>query len=125
VLLLQFSQREYYPRGHGLKQDNVSPVVKKVDPVVELVSNEQWVKSLNRLQKKEAIESCLDEYDATLEIIGKYKKVNPEQLKVAKSWCNQQKQTLRLLGYRKRLPAIGEPRIKLNTIDDAGKSIFS
>jgi len=108
-----------------LKQDNVSPVVKKVDPVVELVSDEQWVKSLNRLQKKEAIESRLDEYDATLEIIGKYKKVNPEQLKVAKSWCNQQKQTLRLLEYRKRLPAIGEPRIKLNTIDDAGKSIFS
>jgi len=108
-----------------LKKETVSPVVEKEKPAVlpEPMSDEQWVKSLNRLQKKEAIDSCLDEYDATLEIIGKHKKVNPDQLKVARSWCVKHKHILRLLGYRKRLPLIEDKNSKSSS--NSSENIFA
>jgi hypothetical protein len=114
-----------------LKKDIVKPDVSSDIPEVEPIeqpsrlSDEEWVKSLNKAQKKEGIESCLDEYEATLEILGKHENVKPDQLKVAKSWCDKQKHTLRLLGYRKRLPAFGKSSGEYKDASaPVGESIF-
>lgn len=67
---------------------------------------EEWAKTLSASQRKSCIDHCLDEYEATFEVVKTHRKIDAEHLKEAKAWCEKQKKLLRILGYHKRMPPL-------------------